>query len=104
MIRQLGRLFATIGIVLLTVSSMAWTATCSAATITMSLTDFDVTYLGNANQTGAIFDAMSINGANGSFDTTNSDELQAASFSLGGVFKGTVVDTPDPPGPGNTAD
>jgi len=67
----------------------------TAGTITMYLTDFDVTYLGSANNgTGAIYDAIALPGADGTFVTTNADELQAASFKLDATPKGTLVDTP----------
>jgi hypothetical protein len=64
-----------------------------AGTITMFLTDVDVTYLGSAPVGGAVFDAISVNGANGAFDTNNADKLQAASFKLDNTQLGTVVDT-----------
>jgi hypothetical protein len=67
----------------------------SAGTITMFLTDFDVTYLGSAdNGTGAIYDAIALPGADGTFATANADQLQAASFKLDSTPKGTLVDTP----------
>src|SRR3954451_3022549 len=67
----------------------------SAGTITMFLTDFDVTYLGSAdNGTGAIYDAIALPGADGTFATANADQLQAASFKLDSTPKGTLVDAP----------
>ena len=60
----------------------------------MYLTDFDVTYLGSAdNATGAIYDAIALPGADGTFVTANADELQAASFKLDSTAKGTLVDS-----------
>jgi len=70
-------------------------AVSSAATITMFLTDMDVTYLGSANNgNGAIYDAIAQPGADGTFVTANSDELQAASFKLDAAALGTLVDAP----------
>jgi len=67
----------------------------SAATITMYLTDMDVTYLGSANNgNGSIYDAIAQPGADGTFVTANADELQAASFKLDSAALGTLVDTP----------
>ncbi len=75
---------------------------CAAGTISMFLTDFDVTYLGSAPASagvpGAIYDAISINGANGAFNTNDADELQAASFKLDQTALGTLVDSPVPTG------
>src|SRR3954462_3219912 len=65
----------------------------AAGTITMFLTDFDVTYLGSAPIGGAIYDAISVNGANGTFNTLDSDKLQAASFKSDATPLGTLVDT-----------
>jgi hypothetical protein len=63
----------------------------AAGTLTMYLTDLDVTYLGSAPNGGAIYDAISLNGGN--FNTSESDRLQAASFELDGLPLTTLVDT-----------
>ena len=81
-------------VVALTVFSLPIVGT--AGTISMFLTDFDVTYLGSATVGGAIYDAISVNGANGSFNTNDADELQAASFKLDQTALGTLVDAPAP--------
>jgi hypothetical protein len=72
---------------------VALPCTGRAGTITMFLTDFDVSYLGSAPVGGAIFDAIAVSGATGTFDHLNADELQAASFKVDNNAVGTVVDT-----------
>jgi hypothetical protein len=64
-----------------------------AGTITMFLTDLDVSYLGSAPVGGAVFDTIAVAGATGGFDTDLADKLQAASFKLDNAQLGTVVDT-----------
>jgi hypothetical protein len=67
----------------------------AAANITMSLTDFDVVYLGSAQVGGALYDGGGpFDAANGSFDTSDADQLQAASFKSDQTAVGTLVDAP----------
>jgi len=81
--------------IVVALAALSFPVATRAATITMYLTDFDVTYLGSAdNATGAIYDAIALPGADGTFVTTNADQLQAASFKLDSTAKGTLVDTP----------